>query len=36
MQAYDDFLAERLPEVEFREQDVKDGLSHLPEVPIPG
>jgi tryptophan synthase beta chain len=36
MQAYDDYLAQRLPEVEFREEDVVAGLSHLPGVPIPG
>ena len=36
MQAYDDYLARRLPEVEFREEDVQAGLSHLPGVPIPG
>src|SRR5437773_5755107 len=36
MQAYDDYLAQRLPEVEFREGDVRDGLAHLPGVPIPG
>jgi tryptophan synthase beta chain len=36
MQAYDDYLAQRLPEVEFREEDVEAGLSHLPGVPIPG
>jgi len=35
MQAYDDYLAGRLPEVEFRELDVEAGLAHLPEVPIP-
>ena len=35
MQAYDDYLAERLPEVEFREEDVQAGLSHLPGVPVP-
>jgi len=36
MQAYDDYLAQRLPEVEFREEDVQAGLSDLPSVPIPG
>jgi len=35
MQAYDDYLNGRLPEVEFREEDVEAGLSHLPGVPIP-
>ncbi|HXF73814.1 MAG TPA: TrpB-like pyridoxal phosphate-dependent enzyme [Actinomycetota bacterium] len=36
MQAYDDYLAGRLPEVEFREEDVEAGLASLPQVPIPG
>jgi tryptophan synthase beta chain len=36
MQAYDDYMAGRLPEVEFREADVEAGLAHLPDVPIPG
>jgi tryptophan synthase beta chain len=36
MQAYDDYLAGRLPEVEFRQEDVDEGLAHLPGVPIPG
>src|SRR5712691_6904276 len=36
MQAYDDYLNGRLPEVEFREEDVVAGLAHLPGVPIPG
>ncbi len=36
MQAYDDYLHGRLPEVEFREEDVVAGLAHLPEVQIPG
>jgi len=36
MQAYDDYLGRRLPEVEFREEDVQAGLSHLLGVPIPG
>jgi tryptophan synthase beta chain len=35
MQAYDDYMAGRLPEVEFREADVEAGLAHLPGVPIP-
>jgi tryptophan synthase beta chain len=35
MQAYDDYLNGRLPEVEFREEDVEAGLSHLPGVAIP-
>jgi tryptophan synthase beta chain len=36
MQAYDDYLNGRLPEIEFREEDVVAGLAHLPEVPVPG
>ena len=36
MQAYDDYLSGRLPEVEFREEDVEAGLAGVPEVPIPG
>ncbi|HWO71377.1 MAG TPA: TrpB-like pyridoxal phosphate-dependent enzyme [Actinomycetota bacterium] len=36
MQAYDDYLRGRLPEVEFREEDVEAGLASVPEVPIPG
>ncbi len=36
MSAYDDYLNGRLPEVEFREEDVEAGLSHLPDVPVPG
>ncbi len=35
MQAYDDFLNGRLPEVEFRQEDVDEGLAHVPEVPLP-
>ena len=35
MQAYDDFLNGRLPEVEFRQEDVDEGLTHVPEVPLP-
>jgi tryptophan synthase beta chain len=34
MQAYDDYLNGRLPEVEFREEDIDAGLSHLPGVAI--
>ena len=33
MQAYDDYMAGRLPEVEFRQEDVDRGLESLPEVP---
>jgi tryptophan synthase beta chain len=36
MQAYDDYNNGRLPEVEFREEDVVAGLAHLPGVPMPG
>ena len=35
MQAYDDYLAGKLPLVEFREEDVEAGLAHLPEAPVP-
>jgi tryptophan synthase beta chain len=35
MQAYDDYLAGRLPEVEFEEDALKAGLAHLPGVPVP-
>jgi tryptophan synthase beta chain len=36
MQAYDDYTNKRLPEIEFREEDVVAGLAHLPGVPVPG
>ena len=36
MQAYDDYLAGRLPEVEFRQEDLDAALTQLPQVPIPG
>ena len=36
MQAYDDYLAGRLPEVEFRQADVDAALAQLPPVPVPG
>jgi hypothetical protein len=36
MQAYDDYMNQRLPEIEFREEDVEAGLAHLPGVPVPG
>jgi tryptophan synthase beta chain len=36
MQAYDDFLNGRLPEVEFRQEDLDAGLAHVPEVAFPG
>ena len=35
MQAYDDYMAGRLPEVEFEEDALKAGLAHLPGVPVP-
>jgi tryptophan synthase beta chain len=34
MQAYDDYLNGRLPEVEYRQEDVDAGLANIPEVPI--
>jgi tryptophan synthase beta chain len=34
MQAYDDYLNGRLPEVEYRQEDVDAGLANVPEVPI--
>jgi tryptophan synthase beta chain len=34
MQAYDDYLNGRLPEVEYRQEDVDAGLANLPDVPI--
>jgi tryptophan synthase beta chain len=36
MQAYDDYLHNRLPEVEFREEDLEAGLAHIPPVAVPG
>jgi tryptophan synthase beta chain len=36
MQAYDDYLHGRLPELEFEEDALAAGLSHLPGIPIPG
>lgn len=36
MQAYDDYLAGRLPEVEFRQEDVDAAMTRVPQVPIPG
>jgi tryptophan synthase beta chain len=36
MQAYDDFLARRLPEIEFEEAALTDGLTGLPGIPVPG
>jgi tryptophan synthase beta chain len=34
MQAYDDYLNGRLPEVEFREEDVAASMRSVPDVPI--
>jgi tryptophan synthase beta chain len=34
MQAYDDYLNGRLPEVEYRQEDVDAGLANIPEVPL--
>jgi len=36
LQAYDDYLHQRLPEVEFREEDVAASLAGVPEVDLPG
>ncbi|MGH2723847.1 MAG: TrpB-like pyridoxal phosphate-dependent enzyme [Actinomycetota bacterium] len=36
MQAYDDFLTGRLPEVEYEDRQLEAGLKSVPEVPIPG
>jgi tryptophan synthase beta chain len=36
MQAYDDYLAGRLPEVEFRQEDVDAAMTRVPKVPVPG
>jgi tryptophan synthase beta chain len=36
MQAYDDYLNHRLPEVEFRQEDVVASLAGVPDVPVPG
>jgi tryptophan synthase beta chain len=36
MQAYDDYLNGRLPEVEFKPEDVEAAMTHVPQVPIPG
>ena len=34
MQAYDDYMNGRLPEVEFREKDVEASMQSVPDVPI--
>ena len=36
MQAYDDYLNHRLPEVEYRDEQLEKGLAGVPDVPIPG
>jgi tryptophan synthase beta chain len=36
MQAYDDYLNGRLPEVEFEDAQVEQAMASLPEVPVPG
>jgi len=36
MQAYDDYLHQRLPEFEFSEDALEKGLAAVPDVPIPG
>ena len=36
MQAYDDYLNGRLPEIEFEEAALADGLASLPGIPVPG
>jgi tryptophan synthase beta chain len=36
MQAYDDYLNGRLPEVEFEDAQVQEAMASLPEVPVPG
>jgi tryptophan synthase beta chain len=35
MQAYDDYLNGRLPEVEYRQEDVAASMEQVPDVPIP-
>ena len=35
MQAYDDYMHGRLPEVEFEEEALAAGLAHVPDVPVP-
>jgi tryptophan synthase beta chain len=36
MQAYDDYLNGRLPEIEFEDAQVQEAMASLPEVPVPG
>ena len=35
MQAYDDYLHDRLPEIEFEQEALDAGLASLPDVPLP-
>jgi tryptophan synthase beta chain len=36
MQAYDDYLRGRLPELEFEDEQVQQAMASLPEGPVPG
>ena len=36
MQAYDDYLNGRLPEIEYRQEDVAAAMAQVPDVPPPG
>jgi tryptophan synthase beta chain len=36
MQAYDDYLNGRLPEVEYRQEDVTAAMGRVPDIPMPG
>jgi tryptophan synthase beta chain len=36
MQAYDDYLSGKLPEVEFTDEALEAGFAHIPPVPVPG
>ena len=36
MTAYDDYLDGRLPEVEYRQEDVVASMEQVPDVPISG
>ena len=36
MKAYDDYLNGRLPEVEYRQEDVVASMEQVPDVAIPG
>jgi tryptophan synthase beta chain len=35
MQAYDDYLNGRLPEVEFRDEELERAMARVPDVPLP-